>query len=343
MFRSARIKLTLWYLLIIMIISAIFSLIIYRSITFELNRFANKQRVFFQRPLNHLDPSPGIKVRIAPPLNPELIEESERRVAYSLVIINIGIVSISGIIGYFLAGRTLKPIHTMVEEQKRFITDASHELRTPLTALKSSIEVHLRDKALTTAAAREVLKSNLEDVNNLQTLSDNLLQLAQYQDPKLHISPEKTSTDEVVSSAMKRIKPIADEKHMTIEKKGKAYTFEVDPKAISNLLVILLENAVKYSPAKSNIEVLVASTDGNINLSVRDEGIGIPAKDLPYIFDRFYRSDKSRSKEQTNGYGLGLSIARRIVLSHGGSIKVKRRASKGTEFIITLPTQFHFS
>lgn len=343
MFRSARIQLTLWYMLIILIISSVFSLIIYRSISAELNRFAKRQRYFIQHPVeDRFAPVPTFEMRVIP-IDPQLIEESERRVIYSLVVINIGIVSVSGLIGYFLAGRTLKPIHTMVEEQKRFITDASHELRTPLTALKSSIEVHLRDKALTVEEARELLKSNLDDVNRLQGLSDNLLQLAQYQAPQMQLVVEKTSTDTVVSAALKRVQPIADKKHIELSKKGKAYMFEVDAKAISDVLVILLENAVKYSPEKTQVEVAVDRTDGKIKVSVRDEGIGISEKDRPHIFDRFYRADTSRSKEHKNGYGLGLSIAKRIIDSHKGSISVRTGKKKGAEFVVTVPTVYYTS
>jgi len=175
MFHSARLKLTAWYLLIIMAISISFSAFIYFGATREYDRIIRIEQYRVRHPVQ-----PGIIPQGAPgqldlfSLSPqqdnELIEWAKLRVLEALFGINVIILFLSALAGYFLAGRTLRPIKNMVDEQNRFITDASHELNTPLTSLKTSIEVNLRDKNFNVEKAKGVLKSNLEDVNNLQFL-----------------------------------------------------------------------------------------------------------------------------------------------------------------------------
>ena len=149
MFNSARLKLTAWYLLGIMCISILFSSIIYRGLMSEVNRFEQIQRFRFERRLEEGEIVPKtIIFKLPPPIpgSQELIEETEKRILIMLITVNAGIFIISGLLGYVLAGRTLKPIKEMMDEQNRFISDASHEFRTPLTSLKSGFEVFLRNK-----------------------------------------------------------------------------------------------------------------------------------------------------------------------------------------------------
>src|SRR3989304_7701028 len=165
---SCQIKLTVWYLLIIMLVSVVFSLVIYSGINRELGRFERSQVLRLRREQELMLPAP------LPPelrgLDAQIVAAARMRLTLTLVLINIGIFGIAGFAGYFLAGRTLKPIKEMVDEQNRFITDASHELRTPITSLKTEIEVNLRDKNLS-KDAKKLLESNLEEVNSLQSLS----------------------------------------------------------------------------------------------------------------------------------------------------------------------------
>src|SRR6185436_14395290 len=185
MFKSARIKLTLWYLLILMTISLGFSLSIFKLITNEIDRFVIAQRTRIQRRFNENNfPPPPI-------LEPEFVSEIENHVAVILITLNGFILITSGGLAYFLAGKTLAPIQEMVDEQNRFISDASHEFRTPLTSLKSSIEVFLRDKKPSLLEAKELMKDSLYEVNRLEKLSSSLLELAQYQEPKenLRLTP----------------------------------------------------------------------------------------------------------------------------------------------------------
>ncbi len=334
MFQSARITLTVWYLVIIMIISLIFSAILYRIISHELDHFAQVQRFRIEQELRGQLAFPPN--RPLPIIDPNSIEDVEHRLLFILLGINVGIFVIAGVIGYFLAGTTLEPIQEMVEEQNRFVADASHELRTPLTALKSSIEVSLRDKKLSLTEAKDLLTSNLEEVNQLQTLTDGLLELTQYEQPNGHM-PQKISIAHVIDNALKKIEPIAKKKDVKFSKEVVDGEVEGDLAALTELFVILFDNALKYGPEKGVAYVASHVTDGHVSISVMDQGAGIDASDLPHIFDRFYRADKSRSKQKTNGYGLGLSIAQKIVQAHHGSIRVAQTNQKGTTFEVILP------
>jgi two-component system, OmpR family, sensor histidine kinase CiaH len=239
-----------------------------------------------------------------------------------------------------LAGRTLKPIADMVDEQNRFISDSSHELRTPLTSLKSAMEVSMRDKKLNIKDAKTLISESIEEVNKLQSLSDSLLQLAQYQKPKTTIEFTKISLNEVVTSAMHKIEPLAKNKSITIQLNSPQITIKGNAYGLIDLCVIILDNAIKYSPNDGKISITTLEKDGVASISIRDEGQGIAQKDIPHIFDRFYRTDSARSKHSTNGYGLGLSIAKKIVETHNGSIHVVSKIGSGSTFTVKLPKQF---
>lgn len=338
MFQSARFKLTAWYLLIIMLISVLFSLFIYIGMSNELRRFEHLHQLRIEREQD-MFPMPPFPRRFGN-IDPEMIAETRNRLTLVLVLVNLGILVISGGAAYFLAGRTLKPIKEMVDEQNRFITDASHELRTPLTSLRSEIEVSLRDKNLTLRNAQILLKSNLEEVINLQSLSNHLMELASYQKKNGGFQSEKLSLAEIIQRACKNIFPLAQQKHIAIENKVKDYSFPGDKQSITELFTILLDNAIKYSHEHTNVLLISKKTDHMIAVKVKDTGIGIDKKDLPHIFDRFYRADKSRSKDMVSGYGLGLAIAQKIVELHKGKINVESRPGKGSTFTIELPDFF---
>ncbi len=331
MFRSARIKLTAWYLLIIMLVSVSFSAAIFRVLTTELDRIVQVERL----ELEHRFPQFPIL------LNPDLLAETKQRLLFRLVVINLLILAGSAWAGYLLAGRTLNPIKDMVDEQNRFITDASHELRTPLTSLKSEIEVNLRDKNLSLDQAKNLLKSNLEEVNSLQVLSDGLIRLTQYQKGHSNLSIDDVSLADVSREAVRKVTNAAKEKKITIVNDIPSAHIQGNQTALIELLVIFLDNAIKYSPKQSPVRLSSKKSDGRIRIVIADGGIGIAEKDVPHLFDRFYRADKSRTKTDVSGYGLGLSIAKQIVDQHNGSIRVTSKFNKGTTFTIELPLKHH--
>jgi signal transduction histidine kinase len=322
MFKTARIKLTAWYLLIIMLVSMSFSIVIFRVLTSELDRFERGERLRIER-------------RLPPPMvfDPAAIDEIKDRLILRLIGINVFILAGSALAGYFLAGRTLKPIADMVDEQNRFITDASHELRTPLTTLKSEIEVNLRDPNVSLIQAKKLLKSNLEEVNNLQILSDNLIKLT----GNNTIDMGRIQLTGIIKEAIRRVSVAAKAKHIAITNNVPNFTLTGNAMILTELFIILLDNAIKYSARGKSIRITAEKTDGHVVIRVTDQGYGIRKEDISHLFDRFWRADKSRTKTAVPGYGLGLAIGKQIVDRHHGMITVESAVNKGSVFMVTLP------
>lgn len=298
MFYKARIKLTVWYLLIIMLVSGFFSVVIYRVQTLELERF---NRIRLER-IQYI------------------IEESKDRLRNKLILINLIVFLISGIGGYVLAGRTLAPIQLMLDDQQRFVADASHELRTPLTSLKTAFEVFLRGskKSLTT---QKIIRESISEVDKLQSLTTSLLSLSKSKRPF-----EKVHLKKIILQAVSKACPQAKTNLKDVIIFG-------DPVALEELIVILLDNAVKYSRPNSEIKVNLAKIGHQTRINVIDQGLGISDDDLPHIFERLYRGDKARNSQ---GFGLGLPIAKKIVAEHGGTINVQSQLNKGSTFQVIL-------
>lgn len=340
MFYRTRLKLTAWYLLIIMAISISFSAFIYIGATQEFDRILRLQEFRTQHPEVRIDftqrnPFIAEQFPSVPQPDADVIDEARIRVLGGLIDVNLIILMLSSLAGYFLAGRTLRPIKEMVDEQNRFITDASHELNTPLTSLKTSIEVNLRDKKLNLFKAKKVLSGNLDDIDSLQSLSDELIRLTQYQKPNGNFKSDKVNISVPISMAFEKVKSVAKKQQIAFSIDSGKLFIHGDVKSLTELFVILFDNAIKYSKEKKSVKVKVRRIDSKVEVLVEDEGIGIAKEDLPYIFDRFYRADKSRTKQQVIGYGLGLSIAKRIVSLHNGVITVDSVLGKKTVFKIT--------
>jgi len=334
MFKKARLKLTAWYLLIITIISLSFSALIYQLINAEMTRFANSQRNRIERQFisDDRNPSPHLVF-----IDNDLINESRNRLLINLVIINGVILVISGSLSYFLAGRTLSPIQKMTEDQNRFISDASHELRTPITALKSLFEVSLRDKKMNLSEAKKVIISGINQADKLKNLSDSLLELNRFDTDHLLINCQSVSIKKIILEAILQIKPKADKKNIKIISQINSQKVLGDFNKLIEVFMIFLDNAVKYSPNKSQIKLISKVKKNNLIIKIIDQGIGIDQKDLPHIFDRFYQADNARTKNNESGYGLGLSIAKKIIETHNGKIEVNSKLNFGTTFIIHFP------
>jgi len=348
MFHSARLKLTAWYLLIIMTISLSFSGVIYIQTSHELERGFRRmdlrrqaEELGISLPLSFSDQPenlpPGLRKVVPHYFSISDLQEVERRLVIKLLSINGVILVFSALAGYFLAGRTLAPIENALEEQKRFIADASHELRTPLTALKTTLEVSLRDRAMTLPEAKKVLQENLEEVENLQSLSDKLLSLSRYQSNGHNLPFTEVDIDKVIEKVEKEISSLAKEKKIELKINVGSEKLEANEESLEEMLLIFLDNAVKYTPKDGKV-ILEANSDKRwLVIKVKDTGMGIAKEDLPHIFDRFYRADQSRTKEKPSGFGLGLALAKRIIEIHKGSVQVTSVLGKGTTFTIKLP------
>lgn len=347
MFKSARIKLTTWYLTIIMLVSLCFSFFIYRAVSTEL------EMGFRRAEIRHHAQDMGLQLprRFSmrqEELRPELqeiaprflfiedLEEAKRAVLFRLVTVNGVILLVSALASYLMAGNTLAPIEKAMEEQKRFVADASHELRTPLTALKTSMEVALREKQFNSKQAKIVLKEAVTDIDHLANLSTKMLRLSSLQQgSKIKFSAVDLS--ELVKDVTNKIKPLAREKEIQIETDLTKCIIEADSEQIREMITILIDNAIKYSNKKDKVKFTLKPLKKYVQIIIQDSGIGIAQKHLPHIFDRFYRVDSSRSKKKADGFGLGLSLAKQIIEVHEGRIDVVSRVEKGTTFIVKLP------
>ncbi len=324
LFHSATLRLTAWYTLILLFISLLFSIIVYNISSREIGR-------------SYRPPRPGeIIINIGDDdfrnWREQRAHESRSRLFGQLVFFNIFVLSAGAAASYLLARRTLRPVEEVLEAQTRFSSDAAHELRTPLTIMQSEIEVGLRDKTATKSSHVALLRSNLDEVRRMHRLTDRLLMLANNHD--MPLSP--TSLESVAIEAVNHSVGLAQTKKITIENKVKDIQVRANADSLTDVIVILLENAIKYSSVKSAISLASTVRGKHAELTVRDTGPGISAADLPHIFDRFYRADTSRSSQNVTGHGLGLSIANQIIHAHHGNITAKNNA-KGASFTISLP------
>lgn len=223
-------------------------------------------------------------------------------------------------------------IKNLSETQKRFTQDVSHEIRSPLTSLRGNIEVALRKKR-STDEYEDVLRNNLFDVIRLIRITDDLLFLARADNNIIEIRKNWFDVNHLLKAIIERldhhvVKIIEDYKE-GIEYYGDINLLE---QAISNII----QNSIKYTPEGGTIKISTWDDNSSIYIGISDSGIGIPEKDIPHIFERFYRVDKERSRKM-GGTGLGLSIAKWIIDNHGGNITVKSTPGVGTTFTITLP------
>ena len=334
MFKKAVVRLTLWYLAVIMLLSLFFTVVLYNVSTSELNALEVRQE-------NLIHSHAGMMLPLGfNDVNQQRIQEindSKSHIAVNLAYFNVIILLLGGGISYLLAKRTLEPLEESMEAQKRFTADASHELRTPLTAMKSEIEVALRDHHLSASDARELLESNLEEVNKLQALSNGLLALAK-QDEKAAQLPVPVQVASVVNEAVKSLQHKAKQCEVSLLVHNETgLMVKAESMRLHEVVAILLDNAIKYSSPKSEVTVTTEKKEESMVLSVEDKGVGIAEEDIPHIFDRFYRVDPSRSKTTVEGYGLGLSIAKKIAESYNGAIEVVSKLGEGTTFSLILP------
>ena len=229
--------------------------------------------------------------------------------------------------------QTLERLEVLFTSQHRFIADVSHELRTPLTVIKGNVDLMRRMKSFDA----ESLDSIDQEAGRLTRLVTDLLLLAKAEAGSLPLTKSAVELDTLLMEVFTEMRVLA-------ANKVRVKLTEIDQLQVSGerdrlkqVLLNLVANAIQYTPAGGDVFLSLGRSGDNAKLIVRDTGPGIPAEDLPYIFERFFRAEKSRTRSGTAGFGLGLSIAHWIVEQHGGKIEVSSREGKGTTFAVWLP------
>ncbi|EGE54251.1 ATPase/histidine kinase/DNA gyrase B/HSP90 domain protein [Streptococcus parauberis NCFD 2020] len=234
----------------------------------------------------------------------------------------------------YLAYWSRKPIVESFEKQKSFVENASHELRTPLAVLQNRLESLFRKPNETILENSEAIASSLEEVRNMRILTTNLLNLAR-RDDGIDVKKEEIGAS-FFDPIFENYKLIAEENGIKFQSFNEvSYKFVTDKALLKQLITILFDNAVKYTAENGNIVILVKTTEKSLLLRVSDNGIGISNSDKERIFDRFYRVDKARTR-QIGGFGLGLALAKQIVVTLKGDITVKDNFPQGTIFQVKL-------
>nr|UDE31764.1 histidine sensor kinase membrane receptor VicK [Streptococcus mutans]UDE31770.1 histidine sensor kinase membrane receptor VicK [Streptococcus mutans] len=246
----------------------------------------------------------------------------------------------------FISG-LIAVLHDATEQEKEererrlFVSNVSHELRTPLTSVKSYLEA-LDDGALTESVAPSFIKVSLDETNRMMRMITDLLSLSRIDNQTSHLDVELTNFTAFMNYILDRFDQIQSQQstnkvyEIIRDYRDKSVWIEIDTDKMTQVIDNILNNAIKYSPDGGKVTVTMQTTDTQLILSISDQGLGIPKKDLPLIFDRFYRVDKARSRAQ-GGTGLGLAIAKEIVKQHKGFIWANSEEGEGSTFTIVLP------
>lgn len=241
--------------------------------------------------------------------------------------------------GYYMAAKNIKPLEILFAREHEFAADASHELRTPLTVLSLGVEsLQNDDESKLSGFAQEVLRDMQHETKYMSRLIEALLTLARGDEENTPLARSKVDLTEVAVKVCNKMRPLAAKKGLGLEyAAGDAPQVFIlgDKNKMEQLLIIFIDNAIKYSES-GTITVTVDADSMHAVIKVMDEGIGISESDAQKIFERFYRVDKARSRA-AGGFGLGLNIARIIVVRHGGTVSVKPRSPHGSIFTVRLP------
>lgn len=258
---------------------------------------------------------------------------------YILIITTISGIGLCIIGSYIVAKRSLKPLYDSVQSRLEFVQNASHELRTPLTIIQAKQELLLQEPNKKIIDKSEYILLTLKETKRLTKLTNDLMTLARADNNKTKLQKEDTDIDNFIEEIIKPYREIAElsEKEFKLSLNFKKQ-INVDKNKIHQALIILLDNALKYTEKGEKISIVTKFVDGKCVIEVKDTGIGISEEGMKHIFERFYREDKARSRE-SGGSGLGLAIADSIVKLHNGTIKVSKNNPKGSIFTIKLPSK----
>lgn len=308
----ARMKLTGIYVLILAVILIGFSAILYQN---------------FQQTLAEADDNDFA----GPDFHQHFVDTTLSSVQNEIVLIDLVILLAAAGVSYVLAGYTLRPIQRSMEAQRMFSENASHELRTPLAVMKNDAEVFLRDTNPKKEMMQNILRSNIEEINRLSKMTEDLLALARSQKYTAS-TEERADITEVAQRITKKMHALAAKKAISMAvTKGDPLPVWGDTSRFERVFINLLQNAIEHTPAGGSIVVSTGKENGRGMFKVVDTGSGIDERELPRIFERFYKGGEML------GSGLGLSIVKEIIEQSRGRINVTSKKGEGTTVMVTLP------
>jgi len=223
------------------------------------------------------------------------------------------------------------------ERMKEFVANVSHELRSPLTSIKGFIEALIDNKGRTPEVQQRFLTIINDETDRLSYLVNDLLILSR-SDAGSYLEPEDVELKDFIENIITGFRSRAEENSITMEvvSKVNSVLLKIDLNSLHQIIANLVDNALKYSPQGGNVLISIEESENMINILIRDSGLGIPEKDLPHIWDRFYRVDKDRSRE-TGGTGLGLAIVKQLTEKNSGEVEVESTLGKGSIFCVRFP------
>ncbi len=239
------------------------------------------------------------------------------------------------ILSYRFANEAIKPIEESIKRLKQFTTDASHELKTPISTIKANIEVALM-KDREPSYYKEKLSTILNSINRMSKLIQNMLYISKLDTSSYKLNIENFNLKDLFNEIKLNFEDLAFSKKVSLIIDDKnSFNIKNDKDILFQILSILVENAIEYNRENGFVKIYSKLNKDFIKIFVEDSGIGVKKEDIPYIFDRFYRGEKSRSRE-TGGLGLGLSIVKELVNIANGKIFVESELGKGSKFIIVI-------
>jgi signal transduction histidine kinase len=247
-------------------------------------------------------------------------------------------------LAWWLSGRSIAPAERAWEQQRIFIANASHELRTPLTLIRASVEIAQRQTI--NLQHRTLLADVLADCDYMNRLVEDLLTLSRLDNQRLILNPEPVHLSRFLPEIGAQVDKLAVRKEVYFSvEPGDAVgdaVVKVDPARLKQVLLILLDNAFRYTPAGGSVLLSAETVEERVNISVSDSGVGIAPEHLPHVFERFYKLDPPQDEEY-RGSGLGLSIAKSLVEAQGGTIRLDSEAGKGTRAMITFQKEREYA
>ncbi len=313
-FRRARLKLTAVYILIVAIIVIGFSAFLYLNLQQSLNEGNGVDGDFSSNEAQQ-----------------QFVTHTLATFENDLLVIDATILLFAGAFGYWFAGYTLRPIQRSLEAQQAFSEKASHELRTPLAVMRNEFEVLLRNSAPTKELMHSALKSGIEEIDRLSGMTRDLLTLARSH-TAIQTSSEKVDLAELAKSTANKIRQLSENKGIRLNVSAEGSIFVLGwTGELTRALTNLLQNAIEHTPKDGTITLDVQREGVQAIMHISDTGRGIEAKDLPHVFERFYKG------EGTTGSGLGLSIVKELIEQHGGSVSIESEKGKGTSVTVRLP------